>query len=532
MTDDYMEGEFLDEAVSSDVVTDLNALNVQIDSWLDERKDQAWDENAFHDFCEQLLRGGGLDTTRDRLIHGVVTQWPDIGLKKQSLQKAWKFSEDQIHGQVTGSANENEVERLAELGITDPGQWPEQVDGQQLAQDIDGTLRTFITAAEPSYALMTLWVLHTHCIQHESWLDCSPRLVFKSPKPGCGKSTAMSVLRSMCPRSLMSSSLTGASMFRIISEIGPSLFVDEIDSSGVLADIGHLAKSGYKRGEAIVMRCAGSDSSDIKVEGFNVFGPLALAGIGNRLDAALASRCFEVTLHGRTAAEARNSRRFKGRDQRNLKETLLAKAARWSVDNEGALAAVGDMPDHGIANRDHDLAETLWTIAQVLGGNWPDALKASLLALSESKEDPRQRREDILLDVIRLAHAEAEYRTGQGDPTEWTDLKFTASELWRGMTTIDEGKWNEGGPGGSKGLTVHVMERALSPFAPPGVKSLARLADNPHILSCIEKARAPPGGTRGARNGGVRRNRKRAIHISDLRYAYDRYIKPDDVTDI
>lgn len=529
---DFMDG--LDDTVTEDQhpedkTTDLDALNKQIDAWLAEYAGSEWSDNRFHDFVEQLLRAQALDVNRDRLVDRCLRQWGSDAPKGKSLEGVWRRIETQIFS-PSDSAESSLNQRLSDLGIQNPEPWPDPVNGSQLLDEIEHELRQFITASgEHSYPLMALWALHTHCLDHE-WLATSPRLVFTSPRAGCGKSTAMKALWCLAPRAIMASSMTAAVLFRVIDEVAPSVFVDELDSSPeMVRDIAATAKSGYRRNEASVLRCEGDDNTPTA---YATFAAMAFAGIGKRLDGALESRCLEVVLHGRTQREAQEASRLKPREQSRLQNELLPQAIRWAVDAEPQLALVGDMPSTLAVDRFLDLIEPLWTIAQAIGGKWPQRFQEAITALQSSKEDPRTKNGDILLDTIRLAHAEANHRTDAGTPTEWHALRFTAAELWRGLTAIDNGKWCDGASG--KPLTAHTMERALTQFAPPGVGTLAKRTDNPDTFQCIEASRTTTGGPRGTRAASVKagRNRKRAIHMTDLQYAVDRYIKPEDITDI
>lgn len=78
---------------------DMDALRNDVDTWIEAKKDTPWSENAFHDFCEELLKAGGINTTRDYLVTMVVKTWPDVGLKAGTLSGAWKTTEEAMYGQ-------------------------------------------------------------------------------------------------------------------------------------------------------------------------------------------------------------------------------------------------------------------------------------------------------------------------------------------------------------------------------------------------------------------------------------------------
>ena len=74
---------------------------------------------------------------------------------------------------------------------------------------------------------MALWALHTHvfdCFNH------SPRLAITSPEKGCGKTTALDVLRELVARPLPTSNVTVSAVFRTIEIANPTLLIDEADT--------------------------------------------------------------------------------------------------------------------------------------------------------------------------------------------------------------------------------------------------------------------------------------------------------------
>ena len=335
----------------ADTAADLDALNNKITEWLAENGSGEWPENAVHDLMTELLGAGGVDTSRDFLIAGILKTWPGVGIEKKTLQKMWKSYEADIWGNGKTQKSEATIdERLEELGIPNPQEWDSPVDGLELAAAIEAEFRKYVTVADAYYPILTLWCMHTFCLGQE-WLDVSPRLPIDSPTAGCGKSTCMRVLRSMSYRPVMTASMTPAVMFRIIDEVGPgcTLFLDEIDSSNMIVDVSHIIKAGWKRGEAHVFRC-GSDQDDNKPVKFAVFGAMAMSGIGRVLDKALQSRSIPVTLHGRTRSEAVRSERFKNVDNKRLQDTIMRQGIRWARGAEAGLSAVGNMPIDELVN--------------------------------------------------------------------------------------------------------------------------------------------------------------------------------------
>ena len=118
-----------------------------------------------------------------------------------------------------------------------------------------------------------------------------PRLNFRSPEKGCGKTTALDVLGVLTPKALRTESLTPAVLFRLVEGHEPTLLLDETDSYLKEAnDLRGLLNAGHKRG-AMALRCEGENNT---VRSFKAFAPAALAGIGE-LPGTLHDRSIVIT---------------------------------------------------------------------------------------------------------------------------------------------------------------------------------------------------------------------------------------------
>ena len=128
---------------------------------------------------------------------------------------------------------------------------------------------------------MALWAVHTHAFDASVH---SPRLLFTSPEPGCGKTVAMTLLRSLCARADYFTIATEAAVLRYMDEHKkqPStLLFDEADT--FFADKPKLKSAlnaSYEGGRALISLPTDSGGWEAKV--FLLRAPVAIAGIGPR----------------------------------------------------------------------------------------------------------------------------------------------------------------------------------------------------------------------------------------------------------
>src|SRR5437667_10668967 len=73
---------------------------------------------------------------------------------------------------------------------------PEPVNGTQLLDEIAWAFRRHLSLPDRAADAIALWVLFAHTF--DAW-QASPRLLFSSPVPQCGKSTALTMLGKLTP---------------------------------------------------------------------------------------------------------------------------------------------------------------------------------------------------------------------------------------------------------------------------------------------------------------------------------------------
>ena len=174
---------------------------------------------------------------------------------------------------------------------------------------------------------MALWALHTHvfdCFNH------SPRLAITSPEKGCGKTTALDVLRELVARPLPTSNVTVSAVFRTIEIANPTLLIDEADTFlKENEELRGILNSGHRKGTPII-RTVGDDYEPRQ---FSTWSPAAIAMIGN-LPSTLDDRSINVRLRRRKPTERVQTFRS---DRSTDLHVLARRAARWAADHQAAL---------------------------------------------------------------------------------------------------------------------------------------------------------------------------------------------------
>ena len=152
-------------------------------------------------------------------------------------------------------------------------------------------LSEYIDMSEHDGVTYTLWALYSHVYKR---FYISPRMVFKSPEPGCGKTNSLDLLSLLCARGVRWDSGTAATMFRAIDADHPTLLLDEIDCLDITGAIEQVFRSGYKKNGVISRYIDGANKY------WSAFGVMALAIVEKKLSEALLDRSFVIMLRKST----------------------------------------------------------------------------------------------------------------------------------------------------------------------------------------------------------------------------------------
>ena len=225
---------------------------------------------------------------------------------------------------------------------------------------------------------VTLWAAHTHLIEH---MYTTPRLALLSPEAASGKTRVLEVLDLLVPESLFSLNASPAAIFRLLANEQITLLFDEVDAiwskhgnDNNHEDLRALLNAGYKRG-ASIPRCVGPRH---EVTRFDVYCAVALAGLGD-LPETIMSRSIIIRMRRRAPGEPVEP--FRARTHEPKGYELRSQLETWTQQiGEDAGVHIPDMPA-GIVDRPAEVWEPLLIVADLAGGEWPQAARTACVAL-------------------------------------------------------------------------------------------------------------------------------------------------------
>ena len=189
----------------------------------------------------------------------------------------------------------------------------------------------------------------------------------------------MSLLQALTNKSLLSSNISPAAIYRVAELCKPTLLIDEgctfIKGNDELRGI---LNSGHTRDTAFVVRIEGDN---LEPKRFSTWAPKALAMIGDLPD-TIKDRSIVVSMRRKLPGESVLKMPLNASDQF---EDIRRKCKRWAVDNFNKLTRyIPAMPSHN-NDREIDNWTPLFSIAGLCGQE-QEAL-ASMMKISPTGED-------------------------------------------------------------------------------------------------------------------------------------------------
>ena len=297
---------------------------------------------------------------------------------------------------------------------------------------VESFYRRFIAyPSEHAVVAHVLWTAHTHLLE---CFETTPRLAIMSAEKASGKTRLLEVTALFVPSPQLSFGASAAALVRIISkghEDGeiPTILFDEIDNifrgssrDDGTGDLRAALNTGYRRG-ATSPRCVNHGAGVVH---FLCFAPLAVAGLRTLPD-TLASRA--IFIHMRRRAPDEEVESFRLRYHPAQAEPIMQELTDWCAQHAAAIFEFEpEIPD-GIEDRNADIWEPLFTIADFAGGEWPDRARAAAIYLTGAAAD------DVLTKGVELL---AHIREAFGDEDRlWT------KELIIRLCARDESPWKD-----------------------------------------------------------------------------------------
>jgi putative DNA primase/helicase len=251
------------------------------------------------------------------------------------------------------------------------------VAGCELIDDLVKDLTRYVSL-DPDYAVTTsFWVIHTYLLDHAF---ISPRLAVTAPELRCGKSTLIQWLKGVVQRPMLSVNISAAAVYHVVEDQHPTLLIDEADTFlSFNNELRGILNSGHERGGTVQRWDARAKS----IISYSTYSACAISLIGN-LPSTLQDRSIRIRMRRAKPTEKIVSLRA------DVSSKLPGRCARWALDNCYSLADP-TIPEQ-LFNRVEDNWRPLLAIADVIGGPWPERLRAIAVKIAEleADEDPSQ----------------------------------------------------------------------------------------------------------------------------------------------
>jgi hypothetical protein len=249
----------------------------------------------------------------------------------------------------------------------------ELLSPEKLFNDIKQFLLRYVVFSQPEHAdVMALWIMHTWVVDQA---DYTPYIYLHSPVMRCGKTQVQKVVEPLVRNPLRTCNVSEAALYREIEESHPTLLWDEIDSifgnrktSEANENKRALLNAGHERGMRAI-RMERGNGGFVKIS-FDPFCPKILAGIG-RLPDTIVDRSIPILIHRRLKTQP--CQKYRRQDRAAAKPIHDALEA-WSKDVEllKRLRATQPQMPECMTDRQEDIWEPLFSIADAIGGNIPE----------------------------------------------------------------------------------------------------------------------------------------------------------------
>jgi len=388
-------------------------------------------------------------------------------LERNRIAKERGVSKSTIDQYIKEFTKKEEAGGTAEV-VTEVEPFEDEVAGAMLLDTMSEKLSKYVILPDGAREPIAVWCVLTYCYNAFRIL---PILGIVSPTKRCGKTTLLETLQGLVNKSLIASNISPPAVFRTIHKYNPTLLIDESDTflkdnnelRGVL-NSGHTEKSAY------AIRLVGDNHETMK---FSTWGPKAVSMIGTLPD-TLQDRAIVIKLKRKAPGE---SAAKLGIDFEDDCIDIRRMCQRWANDNIEKLSITN--PDMPKTNNDRmtDNWMPLFAIADVVGGDWPELIKKSMLKMLDVSEDEISQM--LLEDIQDIFNSNGAERMFSDNLVK--ALKEKSERPWC--------DWNRG-----NGLTQNGLARLLKPF---GVKS---------------------------KNMRIDENLKKGYELDNLKDAFKRYI--------
>jgi hypothetical protein len=174
-----------------------------------------------------------------------------------------------------------------------------KVSSKKLLNDVVKALRSYLVlCSEHDYMIIALWIMSTHLFPVFTALP----LVYLNGERGSGKTKCLQLCALLAQNPILSSSMSGSSMFRMIEGLRPTLILDELEmiKSKQYTHLINTLLSGYKAGSQNY-RVNGM-VGNFETSSYSTFCPKILASINHASNDALNDRCIRIEMQRATSS--------------------------------------------------------------------------------------------------------------------------------------------------------------------------------------------------------------------------------------
>jgi len=324
--------------------------------------------------------------------------------------------------------------------VTEDTPYKEKVNGIQILAEIEELIKKHMILPTGALPAIVLWIAATYIYND---FRVFPRLGIISPEKRCGKSTLLDILSGLCSRSLLASNISPAAIFRSIDLWYPTLIIDEADTflANRNDDVIGILNSGHTKSAAFVIRSEGEDHTPKK---FNTWAPMAFASIKG-LAGTIMDRSIVIQLRRKMVNEKVIRIPVDFKEQHS---TIRKKLARYALDNSTHLKLNYIEPPEITNDRAIDNWLPLFTLANNIGGEWPDkALKSYQMI---NCVDDTQSAAVMLLEDIKYIFESTKKE------------KIFSADLVKDLISLEERPWCEWKRGSP--MTQNSMAKILKTF--------------------------------------------------------------------
>ncbi len=359
--------------------------------------------------------------------------------RREKEAKTLKFRASALDKMVAAARKEDDA--LNDDVVTSDKPYDGTVNGVELLDEIASLITKHVILPKGALAAITVWIAATFVYNA---FRVFPKLAIISPEKRCGKTTLLDILASLCCRALIASNITPSAIFRSVELWRPSLIIDEADTflSGRNDDLIGIVNSGHTRSTAFVIRTVGDEHIPQR---FSTWAPMAFASIKGIVGTVM-DRSIIIPLRRKTVNEKVKRLPI---DFKADCDTLRQKLTAWAEENFDELKGNPIEPPEIPNDRAIDNWLPLFTIAHVVGGEWPEKVELAYIILN-SREEEETAAIMLLRDIKAIF-----------DATDW--VKVHSATLVHELIALEERPWNEWKKG--QPMTQNSLAKILKTFS-------------------------------------------------------------------